>query len=349
MSTDPKAEMEMERLSSCPLCGGTEQTPWAEVRDHQKIAKGLFKVVRCGSCGLIFQNPRPAGKALSFLYSDSYGPYAEDSRGMFSIFNPGTTAAGRWKNQVKRDVLTQTLGYPAEKPVPAPRRLLARLLTPYILGMYYRLPRWKEGGTVLEIGCSRGYFLEVLKEYGWKPTGLEWDPKMAQEVSRRLGVPVLETLDALRSVPDASFDAVVLWHVLEHLPDPVAALSEIRRVLKPGGELRMVLPNTASLSARLLREYWTAIAEPRHFFHFTPRTLDTALRRAGWTTFKVETIANRGMWMFGLKFREELLTGKDCSGRWYERRSAGMFFGALSRAAALFGAGDFLLATGLRD
>jgi SAM-dependent methyltransferase len=81
--------------------------------------------------------------------------------------------------------------------------------------------------------------------------------------------------------PDGFFDVVTMWHVLEHLPDPAAALAEARRVLQADGLLVIEVPNLGSLTFRLCRERWWPLDVPRHLLHFTPQTLGRLLDAGG--------------------------------------------------------------------
>ena len=345
----PKRQsMEREVLSGCPLCQARRAVPWATIRDYQKATDETFALVRCAGCGLIFLNPRPRGPALKRLYGADYGPYAEDARENFRIFNPAHGVFDRWKDRVKRDVFACALGYGAPDRLSAGRRLAARCFTRRVLRVHYRLPRWVPEGRVLEIGCGPGYFLTVLRDLGWQPTGLEWDAEFARRVSRETGIRVLETPESLEAVPDETFDAVVLWHVLEHVPDPVGTMREARRVLKRRGELRMEVPNALSLSATLLKPYSAGIAEPRHFFHFSPRTLALVLRAAGWTDFHIRTIPKGNWWASGLRHRGEVVRGHVPERPWFERRLARSAFRVGSRIAAGFGLGESLLVSATR-
>ncbi len=72
-----------------------------------------------------------------------------------------------------------------------------------------------------------------------------------------------------------------MWHVLEHLPDPAAAIARAAELLRPGGRLLVSVPNVDSLQARLGGERWFHLDLPRHLFHFGPRSLSAMVERAG--------------------------------------------------------------------
>jgi SAM-dependent methyltransferase len=74
-----------------------------------------------------------------------------------------------------------------------------------------------------------------------------------------------------------SYDAVVLWHVAEHLHDPAATLRDVAALLRPGGVLMIAVPNFGSPEARVGKAWWFHLDVPRHLFHFTPATLRNLL------------------------------------------------------------------------
>lgn len=103
----------------------------------------------------------------------------------------------------------------------------------------------------------------------------------AVERARSLGLTIVHGMLADAHYPDASFDSLSLYHVLEHAPDPVALLAECRRILKPGGEMVVGVPNYESLVRGLVGWVWSAYDLPRHLHHFTAESLGQAARRAG--------------------------------------------------------------------
>ena len=139
----------------------------------------------------------------------------------------------------------------------------------------------REPGTVLDIGCGRGLLLNKLKERGWDPHGTELSEEAAAYARDHLHLPVVTTTLEDAHFEGNSYDLVILWHVLEHVPDPRGTLNEVGRILRPGGTLLVAVPNFGSLEARTCRPGWFHLDVPRHLTHFTFRSLRDALSEAG--------------------------------------------------------------------
>jgi SAM-dependent methyltransferase len=105
----------------------------------------------------------------------------------------------------------------------------------------------------------------------------------------------------IASHASSDLDAVVLWHVVEHLEDPAAALSRVRGWVRPGGLVLVGVPNLASLQARIAGASWLHLDVPRHRTHFTGQGLGALLGRSGLrpvrTTHFVAEHNPAAMWM----------------------------------------------------
>ena len=87
--------------------------------------------------------------------------------------------------------------------------------------------------------------------------------------------------DFLELALPGGFDAVTMWHVLEHLPDPFAAVARAAELVRPGGRIVISVPNIESLQAQFGGERWFHLDLPRHLFHFSPRSLSALVEQAG--------------------------------------------------------------------
>jgi SAM-dependent methyltransferase len=140
-------------------------------------------------------------------------------------------------------------------------------------------------GTLLDIGAGRGRFVSSARAAGWSAKGIEPSARGVQAARAVYGV----ELDPL-SLAEASgtYDAVTLWHVLEHMEDPGEALAHVASLLGPGGRLLIGVPNLASVQARIGRDRWFHLDLPRHRTHFTPGGLRSLLERHGFAVEREE-------------------------------------------------------------
>jgi SAM-dependent methyltransferase len=108
-------------------------------------------------------------------------------------------------------------------------------------------------GRLLDLGCGDGIVLHLARQDGWEVHGVELFPEQVALVRATLGLEVeTSDIEGFRGAP-ASWDVVLLTHVLEHLPDPVGALRRIRELLAPGGIGVLEFPNIDALDAKLRR------------------------------------------------------------------------------------------------
>ena len=122
---------------------------------------------------------------------------------------------------------------------------------------------------ILDIGCGTGSFLNFMKKKEFDVFGVESSVE-ARKICLKRGIAVESSESKLASV---SVDAIFLWHVLEHLPNPENSLSTYRSILKPAGLLVVAAPNFESHDSIHYQQDWAALDAPRHLWHFTPKGL----------------------------------------------------------------------------
>jgi SAM-dependent methyltransferase len=143
-------------------------------------------------------------------------------------------------------------------------------------------------GRMLDLGCWVGFLLAEARDRGWEVAGVEPSAFASRFARETLGLPVQRSDMFAADLPPASFDAVVLGDVIEHLPDPGAALERIAGLLRPGGVLYLALPDAGSrLARRMGRRWWSVL--PTHVQYFTRDSLATLLRRHGYEPLHVAT------------------------------------------------------------
>jgi SAM-dependent methyltransferase len=154
------------------------------------------------------------------------------------------------------------------------------------------------GARVLDVGAGRGRLVDSLAASSYVASGIEPSARSADAAAaagrmvHRVGI---------EDHVEHDLDALVLWHVLEHLDDPRAALARMRAWLRPGGLALVGVPNPASLQARIAGAAWMHWDAPRHRVHLTPRGLSALLVSAGFEPLHTEHLVwehnPAAMWM----------------------------------------------------
>jgi len=132
------------------------------------------------------------------------------------------------------------------------------------------------GAGILDVGCGSGGFIRELRSFGFNASGA--DPFIAQPVMD--GDSLLVAQCAIDDITQ-HYDVVMMHHSLEHVPDQVGTLAEVRRILNPGGTAIIRVPVIDSWAAGYFGDKWAHLDPPRHFFLHTRKSLALAAERAG--------------------------------------------------------------------
>jgi SAM-dependent methyltransferase len=236
----------------CVLCGKREYESLFRSTDRlYRTTKERFLVVRCKHCGLLRLEPRPSARHLRAYYPPDYWFAGEAS------------TAGRLEEAYRRVVLRDHV------------RFVRRAVK--AAGV---------AGPVLDIGCGGGLFLGMMRKRGFRVVGLDISQKAAAVALRRHGVPAVCGLPDAAPLAPGSCAAVTMFHVLEHLEDPAAALRAAHALLKPGGRLVVQVPNAACWQFWLLQEWWTGVDVPRHLVDFRARDLEALAASCGFEVLR---------------------------------------------------------------
>ncbi len=290
----------LEELGQCALCGSSKRTQlhaklWDKVF---KVAPGTWQMWRCVSCRSGYLDPRPTEWTIGWAYGIYY-THADAPE------LPPLTALGRIRNGLANGYRNNRFGTRFRPELKA-GRLLGLLLPPltWEVDLIYRfLPHRQldDAGSLLDIGCGNGAYLQLARAAGWKVAGTDPDP-VARERGAEKGLTVLESTEDWLQRPDR-FDFITLSHVIEHVHDPVALLRQAFALLRPGGQIYLQTPNIDAYGHRFYGSDWRGLEPPRHLIIFNRNSLHDALERAGFVGLK-DALHNR-LFYFGRQFRSK--------------------------------------------
>ena len=207
-----------------------------------RYGNGSFSVVRCTDCDIWYLSPRLPERALIERYGQ--GDYFAGDSGGYN------------------DYASQE---------PSLRRTFRALLR--------RLDdRGLTGGSLLEVGCGYGFFLDEAAPYFDFRAGLEMSSDAASLARDRADTIHNGTLETL---PNRQFDCIVALHVIEHIYDPQSFLRQLIKHLAPGGSLVLAAPDMAGFWRPLLGNHWPSFKYPEHVAFYTARTLRRLMQDAG--------------------------------------------------------------------
>jgi 2-polyprenyl-3-methyl-5-hydroxy-6-metoxy-1,4-benzoquinol methylase len=230
----------------CLTCDQECQTTLSGLFDVRFGAPGRYDIVQCSQCGLKQTWPRPSEAELKELYECFYNRGAEKNTtyGAARQFFLASALYRLWL-QVDGDV-------------------------------FFHLRRG--AGRLLDVGCNEGRGLAWYTRNGFQAEGLEINERAAA-VAREQGYTVHVTPLAEFNSHEP-YNVIILSNVLEHVLDPLAMLTHVRRLLKPGGQVWISLPNAESYWSRVFGPFWINWHVPYHLCHFSPCTLKALLTQA---------------------------------------------------------------------
>jgi 2-polyprenyl-3-methyl-5-hydroxy-6-metoxy-1,4-benzoquinol methylase len=147
-----------------------------------------------------------------------------------------------------------------------------------------------QNGHILEIGCGTGEFLVVAKRKGWRVEGLELSEKFREAAKTWYALELKGEELSQANYPAETFDVVALLHVFEHLPNPLEFLTQIVKLVKPGGWLFIVVPNLSSWTDSLFGKSSPTLIKMDHFFHYDDSTLQKMIARSDFILAEIATL-----------------------------------------------------------
>ena len=237
--------MSLIHYSFCPLCGSDQISPALTAVDHT-VSKESFSIWQCAGCTLRFTQDIPdAGSIGPYYRSDNYISHSNTSKGLVNSLY----------HMVRRQTLSDKY------------RLIASAT------------RMRKG-KLLDIGAGTGAFAGYMQELGWEVNGLEPD-ETARAVAKSDHKVDLQGLDELYSLAPDSFDAITLWHVLEHVHELHRYMETLKTLVRRNGRIFIAVPNYTAYDAKVYKEMWAAYDVPRHLYHFSPESMERLLAQHG--------------------------------------------------------------------
>ncbi len=225
----------------CPGCGASSLRSVLEVKDFS-VTGQLFSLLECSECELRFTQDVPSATAMGPYYQfEQYISHTNTNKGLVNKLYQGVRKFTTWQ---KRKLIEKTSGCKA--------------------------------GHLLDVGCGTGAFAATMQRAGWTVTALEPDAGARKIAMEQFGVQAVDSTQ-LYQLPEAHYDVITLWHVLEHMHHLQDVIVQLRKLLKPNGQIFIAVPNYTSFDAVTFGEHWAAYDVPRHLYHFTPRSMRALL------------------------------------------------------------------------
>jgi 2-polyprenyl-3-methyl-5-hydroxy-6-metoxy-1,4-benzoquinol methylase len=233
--------------TQCPVCLKTDIKKIFSCKDYT-VSKEDFNIWECANCTLRFTQHVPDASAIGKYYQSSdYISHSDTKKG---IVNRLYHTIRNYTLKSKQSLVKEATG--------------------------------KEQGDLLDIGAGTGAFAHTMQQSGWKVVGLEPDETARKNALATYNL-LLDNPEKLYEFSADSFDALTMWHVLEHVHDLHKYLQTFHSILKKDGSLVVAVPNYTSKDAKMYGEYWAAYDVPRHLYHFSPASMKVLLESEGFT------------------------------------------------------------------
>jgi SAM-dependent methyltransferase len=260
-------EIAAESIGACALCEGTQLAPFAIGYDYElRTCRNRWTFRSCAACGHVQLDPRPRAETLPLIYPPHYYSY-------------NMTA------QVSSIALSG-------------KRLLDRMKFSSILRSLGRKPR-----AFVDIGCGDGRYLRLLEEAHGLSRDRLYGLELSEDTVARLRnegyQAYCERAETCESIPDGTIDLATMFHVIEHVADPLEVTRRIAQWLAPGGIFALETPNLNALDAKLFeRSFWGGYHIPRHWHLFREETLKAMLEAAGLEVMAIRYQTGHSFWMY---------------------------------------------------
>lgn len=235
----------MIHYTECPVCNNNSISYSFTAKDNT-VSDETFAIWKCAHCSLLFTQDIPAEENIGKYYnSHNYISHSDTKEG---FINQAYHTVRSIALTGKKNLIEKKTGIAA--------------------------------GNILDIGCGTGAFLDKMKKGGWQVTGLEPDEGARQKAASLYNIQTRPSAELFNLQP-GSFDAITLWHVLEHVHRLHEYIDQIKKLLTSQGLIFIALPNHTSVDAENYKENWAAFDVPRHLYHFSPYSMNVLMNKHG--------------------------------------------------------------------
>ena len=276
---------------NCPVCSSYNLQQVFTSKDYT-VSGEKFELCKCEGCSVIFTRDVPAQEAIGAYYaSQNYISHSNTQKGFINSLYHKVRAVTL---TAKRKIIVKHTGV--------------------------------KQGKLLDVGCGTAAFLNEMKMAGWAVTGLEPDELARKNAMQLFGI-TPESSEEIFNLPHKSFDAITLWHVLEHVHQLQQYVAQLQLLLKDAGRLFIAVPNYTSYDAAHYKAHWAAYDVPRHLYHFSPDSMQFLMQQ-----HTLEVIDIKPMWFDS--FYVSMLSEQYKNGKGNIIKA--FFIGLLSNVKALY-------------
>ena len=292
----------------CYLCGSTGKPLYKELSDRLFGVTGSWNLDICSNpeFNLAWLNPMPDTEELSKLYENYYTHHYEQKNHHASVIMSKVRHAcyTYYKNNYDYLVTTSTFM----------DKILAFLISCHpewkanLNGDIFYLPYTKDG-KLLDVGCGNGETLKKMGYLGWNAIGIDFDTNSVK-IAQSRGLDARHGDLEQQDFRLGQFDAIIMSHVIEHLPDPIKTMAHCFELLKSGGIMVITTPNISGYTGRIYKQNARHLEPPRHLHLFQIQSLRKLAQQAGFNKIEVTTSIRhfRGMWMESCKLKHNRLS-----------------------------------------
>lgn len=222
---------------NCPICESKELTHYLNANDWG-YSKKDFEIVTCSICTFAFTQDAPDQESIADYYHHAdYVSHTDTNEGLFfKIYHI-----------VRKTMLNKKRNW---------------------------VEKHSKKASILDIGAGTGYFLANMKNNAWEVLGFEPEKKAREVAKEKHDIDLIDNFDEIFK-SNKKFDAVSMWHVLEHVHELDLYFNYFKKLLNKNGKVFIAVPNYSSYDSKFYKKDWAAWDVPKHLWHFNPKSFKT--------------------------------------------------------------------------